>query len=220
MEKDSKEIIDEIFRELREEFSFEEEEREKYISSLSSRIRRGGRIGGHKLWPPGGDDGDFPFSIQKRERGFSMNQEMTRSLRGLGNALIKSYFHDWLPEKKRIDRYLENVVLNSPILRMDKVQGGDHITPQERLLQLKEENEGYQALSRNIERMEAFLDSLNDDERALVELYYCQGLGLGEISFKLKKDQADVLKNLSSIQKRLGGFWTGESVENVYSGNS
>lgn len=48
MEKSSKEIIDEIFRELREEFSFEEE-REKYISSLSDRIRRGGRIGGHKL---------------------------------------------------------------------------------------------------------------------------------------------------------------------------
>lgn len=49
MKKDSKKIIDEIFRELREEFSFEEEEREKYISSLSDRIRRGGRIGGHKL---------------------------------------------------------------------------------------------------------------------------------------------------------------------------
>ncbi len=48
MEKDSKKIIDEIFRELREEFSLEEE-REKYINSLSNRIRRGGRIGGHKL---------------------------------------------------------------------------------------------------------------------------------------------------------------------------
>lgn len=50
MEKSrSKEIIDEIFRELREEFSYEEEERQKYISSLSDRIRHGGRIGGHKL---------------------------------------------------------------------------------------------------------------------------------------------------------------------------
>ncbi len=48
MKKDSKKIIDEIFRELREEFSLEEE-REKYVSSLSNRIRRGGRIGGHKL---------------------------------------------------------------------------------------------------------------------------------------------------------------------------
>lgn len=49
MEKSSKKIIDEIFRELKEEFSFEEEERQKYISSLSSRIRRGGSIGGRKL---------------------------------------------------------------------------------------------------------------------------------------------------------------------------
>jgi len=139
-----------------------------------------------------------------------MSRELTQTLRGLGNALIKSYFHDWLPEKKRIDRYLENVVLNSPILRMDKVQGGDHVTPQERLLQLKEENEDYQTLSRNIERTEAFLGGLSDDERALVDLHYCQGLDLWEISFKLKKDRSDVLKNLFSIQMRLGAFWMGE----------
>lgn len=49
MKKDSKKIIDEIFRELKEEFSFEEEERQEYINSISNRIRRGGRIGGHKL---------------------------------------------------------------------------------------------------------------------------------------------------------------------------
>jgi hypothetical protein len=49
MEKDSKKIIDEIFRELKEEFSFEEEERQEYLRSLSNRIRRGGSIGGHKL---------------------------------------------------------------------------------------------------------------------------------------------------------------------------
>lgn len=146
-----------------------------------------------------------------------MNQEMTRSLKKLGAALLKTHFHDWLPEKKRIDKYLENVVLDSPILKADRVQGGTHITPQERLLQLKEENEDYQTLSRNIERMEGFLDGLGDDERALVDLHYRQGLDPWEISFKLKKDRSDVLKNLSSIQKRLGGLWMGESEENVYS---
>jgi DNA-directed RNA polymerase specialized sigma24 family protein len=140
-----------------------------------------------------------------------VNREMTQTLRGLGDALVKTYFHEWLPEKKRIDRYLENVVLNSPILRMDKVRGGDHITPQERLLQLKEEHEGYQILSRNIERMEAFLDGLSDEERALVELYYRQGFGFWKISFKLGKDRVDVMKNLFAIQKRLGAFWMGES---------
>lgn len=148
-----------------------------------------------------------------------MNREMAQSLRGLGDALIKSYFNDWLPEKRRIDRYLENVVLNSPILRMDKVQGGDHVTPQERLLQLKEENEGYQILNRNIGRVGAFLDGLGDDERALVELYYRQEKDFWEISRTLKKDKTDVLKNLSSIQMDLGAFWMGESEENVYSGN-
>ena len=148
-----------------------------------------------------------------------MSREMAQSLRGLGNALIKSYFHDWLPEKKRIDKCLEDMVLNSPILRSDRVQGGDHVTPQERLLQLKEENEDYQTLSRNIERTEAFLDGLSDGERALVELYYRQEKEFWEISRTLKKDKTDVLKNLFSIQKRLGGFWMGESVENVYSGN-
>jgi hypothetical protein len=127
-----------------------------------------------------------------------MNQEMRRSLRGLGDALIKSYFNEWLTEKKRIDKYLENAVLNSPILRSDRVQGGDHTTPQERLLQLKEENRGYRSLVRNIERMEAFLDGLNGDERAMVDLHYCQGLGFWEISFKLKKERGDVLKNFSS----------------------
>lgn len=145
-----------------------------------------------------------------------MIREMAQSLKKLGDALAKTYFHEWLPEKKRIDRYLENVVLNSPILRMDKVQGGDHVTPQERLLQLKEENEDYQTLSRNIERMEAFLDSLNDDERALVELYYRQEKDFWEISRTLKKDKTDVLKNLFTIQMRLGAFWMGESEENVY----
>jgi DNA-directed RNA polymerase specialized sigma subunit len=140
-----------------------------------------------------------------------MNREMAQSLRGLGDALIKTYFHEWLTEKKRIDRYLENVVLNSPILRMDKVQGGTHITPQERLLQLKEENEDYQTLKNNIERMEAFLDGLSDGERAMVDLYYRQEKDFWEISFKLKKERGDVMRILFSIQKRLGGFWMGES---------
>ncbi len=148
-----------------------------------------------------------------------MNREMAQSLRKLGGALLNSYLSDWLPEKKRIDRYLENVVLNSPILRSDRVQGGDHITPQERLIQIKDEHKGYQALVRNIERMEAFLDGLGDDERALVDAYYQQDLELEEISYKFKKSRGDVLKNLFSIQKRLGAFWTGESEENVYSGN-
>ena len=139
-----------------------------------------------------------------------MNQEMTRSLRGLGDALAKTYFHEWLTEKKRIDKYLENVVLNSPILKADRVQGGDHVTPQERLLQLKEENEGYRILSRNIERMEAFLDGLSDDELALISLHYCQGLEFGEISLKFKKERGDVMRILFSIQGRLGGFWMGE----------
>ena len=49
MEKSSKKIIDEIFRELKEEFSFEEEERQEYINSISNRIRRGGSIGGNRL---------------------------------------------------------------------------------------------------------------------------------------------------------------------------
>ncbi len=140
-----------------------------------------------------------------------MNRELAQSLRGLGDALLKTHFHDWLPEKKRIDRYLENVVLNSPILRSDPIQGGDHVTPQERLLQLKEENEDYQTLSRNIERMEAFLDGLGDDELTLIDLYYWQEKDFWEISFKLKKDRTDVMKTLFSIQGRLGGFWTGES---------
>jgi DNA-directed RNA polymerase specialized sigma24 family protein len=153
----------------------------------------------------------FFDSILKSERGFFMNRELTQTLRGLGDALIKTYFHEWLPEKKRIDRYLENMVLNSPILRMDKVQGGDHIPPQERLQEIKDEHKGYQTLSRNIERMEAFLDGLSDDERALISLHYCQGLEFGEISLKFKKERGDVMKNFSSIQKRLGAFWVGES---------
>lgn len=141
-----------------------------------------------------------------------MIREMAQTLRGLGDALIKTYFHEWLPEKKRIDKYLEDVVLNSPILKADPIQGGEKIPPQERLLQLKEEHRGYQAMVRNIERMEAFLDNLNDDERALIDLYYCQGLDFWEISFKLKKERGDVMRILFSIQGRLGAFWTGESV--------
>jgi hypothetical protein len=45
----SKEIIEQIFKEFKKELSYEESERERYISSLSNKIRRGGSIGGHKL---------------------------------------------------------------------------------------------------------------------------------------------------------------------------
>jgi hypothetical protein len=45
----SKEIIEQIFKEFKKELSYEESEREKYISSLSNKIRRGGRIGGYRL---------------------------------------------------------------------------------------------------------------------------------------------------------------------------
>lgn len=161
-------------------------------------------------YSPRGGDGDFLTPFKKPRKEFLHEPKIGANFAGAGRRSRKKLFSRLATGKKRIDRYLENVVLNSPILRSDPIQGGDHVTPQERLLEIKEEHEGYQALSHNIERMEAFLGGLSDEERALVDLHYCQGLEFWEISFKLKKERGDVMRILFSIQKRLGAFWMGE----------
>ena len=58
----------------------------------------------------------------------------------MGRAIIKSYKEDWLPNKKKIDRIIEDMVLSGKWLDADMVQGGDKIPAGERLIQMKENN--------------------------------------------------------------------------------
>ena len=76
----SKEIIEQIFKEFKKELSYEESERERYISSLSNKIRRGGSIGGIQALTSGAAMGFLLLHskaspTEKPERGLSMNQK-------------------------------------------------------------------------------------------------------------------------------------------------
>jgi RNA polymerase sigma factor (sigma-70 family) len=136
-----------------------------------------------------------------------MNKELKRARLMHGRALIRSYYDDWLPEKKRIDRILEDVVSSLPYLKEDPIQGGEKIPPQERLLQLKEENKAYCELEKNIKKMEQILDGLTEEQKETLSLYYEQGLTMQEISQSIPLSMSTVSRRISSIDGVVISHW-------------
>lgn len=136
-----------------------------------------------------------------------MNKELKRARLLHGRALIRSYYDDWLPEKKRIDRILEDVVSSLPYLKEDPIQGGEKIPPQERLLQLKEENKEYCELEKNIEKMEKILNGLTEEQKETLSLYYEQGLTMQEISQSIPLSMSTVSRRISSIDGVVISHW-------------
>jgi RNA polymerase sigma factor (sigma-70 family) len=136
-----------------------------------------------------------------------MKRELKRARLMHGRALIRSYYDDWLPEKKRIDRFLENVVSSSPYLKEDPIQGGEKIPPQERLLRLKEENKEYCELEKNIEKMKKILDGLTEEQKETLSLYYEQGLTMQEISQSIPLSMSTVSRRISSIDGVVISHW-------------
>ena len=136
-----------------------------------------------------------------------MKQELKRARLLHGRALIQSYYNDWLPEKKRIDRILEDVVSSLPYLKEDPIQGGEKIPPQERLLQLKEENKAYCELEKNIEKMEKILEGLTEEQKETLSLYYEQGLTMQEISQSIPLSMSTVSRRISSIDGVVISHW-------------
>jgi len=136
-----------------------------------------------------------------------MKRELKRARLLHGRALIQSYYDDWLPEKKRIDRILEDVVSSIPYLKEDHIQGGEKIPPQERLLQLKEENKAYCELEKNIKKMEQILDGLTEEQKYIVSMYFVHGLLMSEIAETLQKTRPAVSKAMASIDKYVIDQW-------------
>lgn len=136
-----------------------------------------------------------------------MNKGLKRARLLHGRALIQSYYDDWLPEKKRIDRILEDVVSSLPYLKEDPIQGGEKIPPQERLLQLKEKNKAYCELEKNIEKMEKILNGLTEEQKETLSLYYEQGLTMQEISQSIPLSMSTVSRRISSIDGVVISHW-------------
>lgn len=136
-----------------------------------------------------------------------MNKELKRARLLHGRALIQSYYNDWLPEKKRIDRILEDAVSSIPYLKEDPIQGGEKIPPQERLLQLKEENKAYCELEKNIEKMKKILNGLTEEQKEILYLYYEQGLTMQEISQSIPLSMSTVSRRISSIDGVVISHW-------------
>jgi len=136
-----------------------------------------------------------------------MKRELKRARLMHGRALIRSYYDDWLPEKKRIDRFLENIVSSSPYLKEDPIQGGEKIPPQERLLRLKEENKEYCELEKNVEKMKKILNGLTEEQKYIVSMYFDHGLLMSEIAETLQKTRPAVSKAMASIDKYVIDQW-------------
>lgn len=152
----------------------------------------------------------------KRGGGESLRQDLRRARLLMGRALIKSYKEDWLPEKHKIDRILEDMVMSGHWLEPDHVQGGEKVPAAEMLLQIKENNREYRSLVRRIEKMARILDSMTDEQRAIVDSYHWRGVPWYECAKRLNVSQKTFYRRVDQIDEKVGAEWSGESVDEEY----
>jgi DNA-directed RNA polymerase specialized sigma24 family protein len=131
----------------------------------------------------------------------------------MGRAIIKSYKEDWLPNKKQIDRIIEDMVMSGNWLDENRVQGGDRVPAAEKLLQIKENNREYIGLVRKIERMAKILEGMTEEQRAIMESYHWKGVPWYECAKRLNVSQKTFYRRVDQIDEKVGAEWSGESVD-------
>lgn len=142
-----------------------------------------------------------------------MRQDLRRARLLLGRALIKSYREDWIPEKKKIDRIIEDMVSSTHWMEADPVQGGEKTPAGELLLQIKENNREYSALVRKIEKMAQIISTLTDEQRKIIDAYHWRGLPWYECAKILYKGQTTFFKAVYRVEEAVGALWYGEECE-------
>jgi hypothetical protein len=139
-----------------------------------------------------------------------MRSDLRKARLLMGRAIIKSYKEDWLPNKKQIDRIIEDMVLSGKWLDETRVQGGDRVPAAEKLLQIKENNREYLGLVRKIERMAKILEGMSDEQLAIMESYHWKGVPWYECAKRLNKSQTAFFKAVYRIEETAGAKWEGE----------
>jgi len=147
------------------------------------------------------------------EGGERLRQDLRRARLLMGRALIKSYKEDWLPEKRKIDRIIEDMVMSGHWLEPDPVQGGEKIPAGEMLLQIKENNREYRSLVRRIKKMAMILDSMTDEQRAIVDSYHWRGVPWYECAKQLHKEKQTFYDHVYRIEEKVGSEWGGDDDE-------
>jgi hypothetical protein len=139
-----------------------------------------------------------------------MRSDLRKARLLMGRAIIKSYKEDWLPNKKQIDRIIEDMVLSGKWLDETRVQGGDRVPAAEKLLQIKENNREYLGLVRKIERMAKILEGMSDEQLAIMDSYHWKGVPWYECAKMLNKSQTAFFKAVYRIEETAGAKWEGE----------
>ena len=142
-----------------------------------------------------------------------MRSDLRKARLLMGRAIIKSYKEDWLPNKKQIDRIIEDMVMSGNWLDENRVQGGDRVPAAERLLQIKENNREYIGLVRKIERMAKILEGMTEEQRAIMESYHWKGVPWYECAKRLNVSQKTFYRRVDQIDEKVGAEWSGESVD-------
>lgn len=145
--------------------------------------------------------------------GEKLRQDLRRARLLMGRALIKSYKEDWLPEKHKIDRIIEDMVMSGHWLEPDHVQGGEKIPAGEMLLQIKENNREYRSLVRRIEKMAMILDSMTDEQRAIVDSYHWRGVPWYEVAKMISSSRDTTYRRIYELEEYVGARWDGEEGE-------
>ena len=142
-----------------------------------------------------------------------MRQDLRRARLLMGRALIKSYKEDWLPEKRKIDRIVEDMVMSGHWLEPDPVQGGEKIPAGEMLLQIKENNREYRSLVRRIEKMAMILDSMTDEQRAIVDSYHWRGVPWYECAKILNNSRTTFFDAVYRVEEKVGARWENDDFD-------
>ena len=141
-----------------------------------------------------------------------MRSDLRKARLLMGRAIIKSYKEDWLPNKKQIDRIIEDMVMSGKWLDENRVQGGDRVPAAERLLQIKENNREYIGLVRKIERMAKILEGMTEEQRAIIESYHWKGVPWYECAKRLHMSHMTFYRRVDEIDEKVGAEWSNEDV--------
>lgn len=124
---------------------------------------------------------------------------------------LKSYPH-WLEQLRDLDEWFSSIT-SPDLFGSTGVSGGESVAVQEKILMLKESHPGYEYFRKSVEKVQAIMGALSQEEREVVQLWHFEKVDEYDICGILEISRRTLFRRKKSAERKVSTFWAFEPEE-------
>lgn len=124
---------------------------------------------------------------------------------------LKSYPY-WREQLRELDEWFAGI-MSPDLCSSIAVSGGEPLAMQEKILMLKESHPGYGYFRKSVEKVQAILDVLSQEELDVVQLWHFEKVDEYDICAILDISRRTLFRRKKSAERQVASLWSFEPEE-------